>query len=286
MKKLLATLLASTMALTAIGGLVACNDDNGGGGGGYVDPFDSEIGGVWSVPEEDSYWLAGGLAGYENASWDEPAPEGMKFEQNSENENLYRLKLDLFEGDMFKIRFEGLGWDDEAGVSKLTADINLLESLRDGDIGVENGGLGGANFEVKTDGQYEIRINTAPSDRSVVTYVRLGDPTKELDTASYVWYIRGDMNGWDEVTDAEDAPNYVFTKDAAGDSTLEITLEEEQGFKFCVIGKAWGVQLDASKVEGLEPNFENDGGNIKVVEAGTYTFKIDKKGKKVTYTKA
>ncbi|MDE5592591.1 MAG: extracellular solute-binding protein [Clostridiales bacterium] len=34
MKKLLATLLASTMALTAIGGLVACGGGNGGGNGG------------------------------------------------------------------------------------------------------------------------------------------------------------------------------------------------------------------------------------------------------------
>lgn len=299
MKKLLATLLVSTMALSAIGGLVACGGDDDNKAPAYKDPFAGTVGGTWSVPTEDSYWLAGGYALHGSHWEDTTSPEGLKFEQNSENENLYRLKLDLIEGDQFKVRFENLGWDDEAGVSKLTADINLLKSLRDGEIKPEVGGMGGSNFVVYEDGQYEIRINTAPKDASVVTYVRLGDPVNAPETDSYEWMIMGGgvkLNNWgaDDIQDAEDAATgTVFTKGADGVNTLTIELAVDDVFKFTVVGKGWGVELNATKVEGeLGPNFgrgvEDDGSentNLRCLVAGTYKFTIDKKGKTITIEK-
>lgn len=298
MKKLLATLLASTMALTAIGGLVACGDDGEtpAGGGGYNDPFAGTITGTWDVPTDDSYYVAGGLKGYPQANWnDTVAPEGMKLLQNSDNENLYKIELNLYDGDTFKLRFEGLDWDDAPGISSINAQNNLLESLKTGDIQPVGDGFSSYNFGVKRDGKYELRFNAGATPDSIVTYVRLGD-APVIDGSDYVWYITGgaaNMWNWagDMMTEAQaelgENADMIFAKDATTKvNTLTITLAANDEFKFVVAGKGWSVQLDSSKMATLAPDFEDAGGNFKCVNAGTYTFTINKEGTAVTYTKA
>ena len=294
MKKLLATLLASTMALSAMGALVACGGGDDAGKGGYKDPF-ANVKGTWSVPAEDSYWLAGSFAdrGFAN-EWEETtAPEGLKFSQNSDNDKLYKLEINLYSGDEFKIRFEGLGWDDQAGVSKLSADLNLLESLKNGDIGANPGG--DANFHVNKDGKYEVRINTAPKDKSIVTYERLGDaPVREV---SYNWFIIGGtgLNDWTNPEEVEDlAEGTLFTKQENGSYTLTIALDAGTTFKFANVGQGWSGAIDCYKCaqlgtahadENLEGMTEGmDNGNFKVLTGGTYTFTISATNDSVSYT--
>lgn len=291
MKKLLATLLVSTMALSAIGGLVACGggDDDGKTTG----PDWSK--GTWSVPTEDSYWLAGSFAArnFENEWESMVAPDGLKFEQNSVNTGLYRLEMNLYEGDEFKVRFEGLGWDDEAGVSKLSADINLKESLKNGDIGANPGG--DANFHVNKDGKYELRIDTTPKDKSIVSYVwKEAAPAREV---TYNWFIIGGtgLNDWTNPTSVDDlADGTLFEKQDNGTYTLEIALEAGTTFKFANVGQGWSGAIDMYKCaqlgdEHADDNLEGmtegmDNGNFKVLTGGTYTFTIAATNDAVTYT--
>lgn len=181
-KRLLSVGLCLALGLSVGGGLAACNDDNGG------NPTVDWNAGTWSKPDA-SYWLAGNLAGYdntvlENDGWgadtgEETIPAERKFEQNSENEKLWRLVINLYKDEEFKIRFGSLGWDEESGKSKLSADSNLDKAVADDKNGIYDatGGMGGSNFKVAADGQYEVRID-ATGAPSVVSYVRKGDAPK------------------------------------------------------------------------------------------------------------
>lgn len=180
-KRLLSVGLCLALGLSVGGGLAACKDS------GENTPTVDWNAGTWSKPEA-SYWIAGTLNGYENTlannGWgedlgEESVPAERRFEQNSENDKLWRLVINLYKDEEFKIRFGALGWDEENGKSKLSADTNLDKSVADDENGIYDatGGMGGSNFKVAADGQYEVRID-ATGAPSVVTYVRKGDAPK------------------------------------------------------------------------------------------------------------
>ena len=180
-KRLLSVGLCLALGLSVGGGLAACKDSGEG------TPTVDWNAGTWSKPEA-SYWIAGTLNGYENTlandGWgedlgEESVPAERCFEQNSENDKLWRLVINLYKDEEFKIRFGALGWDEENGKSKLSADTNLDKSVADDKNGIYDatGGMGGSNFKVAADGQYEVRID-ATGAPSVVTYVRKGDAPK------------------------------------------------------------------------------------------------------------
>ena len=180
-KRLLSVGLCLALGLSVGGGLAACKDS------GENTPTVDWNAGTWSKPEA-SYWIAGTLNGYENTlaknGWgedlgEESVPAERRFEQNSENDKLWRLVINLYKDEEFKIRFGALGWDEENGKSKLSADTNLDKSVADDKNGIYDatGGMGGSNFKVAADGQYEVRID-ATGAPSVVTYVRKGDAPK------------------------------------------------------------------------------------------------------------
>ena len=294
MKKLLATLLASSMALTAIGGLVACGGDDKPGGG-YDDPFNKTITGTWAAPEE-TYWVAATLKYYDNATWGDDAgtatiPEDFQFQQNSDNKDLYKVTLNLYKGDIFKIRYADTSWDDMPGISKLTADENLLKSLNTATspISEEAGeGLGGKNFVVNQDGVYELRINTAPTDKSIVTYVRKSD-APVLSTSYYVGFYGafGGETAWVEPT-AETAKSTAVT-DPTEDTTHEISMACEEGDEFGLrvmqkvtkgeVAGDWKqggwVGATSTAIEADHKAFEaSSGGNFSCVTAGTYKFTV------------
>lgn len=291
MKKLLATLLASSMALTAIGGLVACGGDDKPGGG-YDDPFNKTITGTWAAPEE-TYWVAATLKYYDNATWGDDAgtatiPEDFQFQQNSDNKDLYKVTLNLYKGDIFKIRYADTSWDDMPGVSKLTADENLLKSLNTATspISEEAGeGLGGKNFVVNQDGVYELRINTAPTDKSIVTYVRKSD-APVLSTSYCVDFHGkfGDATGW-----ADSAVRSTEVTDPTEDTTHEISMEFAEGDEFglrvmqkVTKGEVAGDWKQGSWINAISTAIEEDheafeasaDGNFSCVTAGTYKFTV------------
>lgn len=151
------------------GGLVACNKDK--------DPEPTHVAG-----DNSSYWLAGKIKGV--AAWDPPKGEdgaetepadAVRFKYTDEAD-IYTVTLDLWQDDMFKIRYVGRGWDDEGG--QLNASNNFDEATNgdteNGISGEPGTGMGGRNFQVYAEGNYTVTIN-ATGDVPDVTWVRNGD---------------------------------------------------------------------------------------------------------------
>lgn len=107
--------------------------------------------------------------------------------------------------------------------------------------------------------------------------------TKELaESAEAVaysdWYVRGSHNNW--------GTSDRFVLGANGIST--ITVELQAGVQFKLADANWTSEISYSNaVFAADPNFDwgTDNYNIKVVNAGTYTFTIDAEGN-LTITKA
>ena len=128
-KRLLSVGLCLALGLSVGGGLAACKDS------GENTPTVDWNAGTWSKPEA-SYWIAGTLNGYENTlannGWgedlgEESVPAERRFEQNSENDKLWRLVINLYKDEEFKIRFGALGW---ASSARIPISINRLPMIR------------------------------------------------------------------------------------------------------------------------------------------------------------
>ena len=194
----------------------------------------------------------------------------------------------MYKGDIFKIRYADTSWDDMPGVSKLTADENLLKSLNTATspISEEAGeGLGGKNFVVNQDGVYELRINTAPTDKSIVTYVRKSD-APVLSTSYCVDFHGkfGDATGW-----ADSTVRSTEVTDPTEDTTHEISMEFAEGDEFglrvmqkVTKGEVAGDWKQGSWIGATSTAIEEDheafeasaGGNFSCVTAGTYKFTV------------
>lgn len=112
--------------------------------------------------------------------------------------------------------------------------------------------------ELSSDGE---KYNAAPKfyEEGEFTDVEIVEETPVL-------YVRGDMNGWGVVEE------YKLAYDEDSDvATLEVELEEGVGFK--VADANWKEQFGFGRLADTT-GFEDDGGNIKVVVAGTYVVTV------------
>ncbi len=190
-KTILAIGLGLTIGLSGMS-LVACGGKKDGGG----DPWAAA---EWERPET-TYWVAGGLKGEDKPLQGYPentvkwgtgtqtgAPEEVAFKQSKSDETKYKVTLNLYVGDQFKIRYEGLDWDEEPGKSKISYDsLDASQQVDGADIGGEEGtGVGGRNFEVYKDGTYELRLDIS-GDFPVVSYVRTADAPAKPNPATAI----------------------------------------------------------------------------------------------------
>ncbi len=165
-------------------GLVACGGDEDNGPKDVCPdyaPFSSAT--FTQVSEEnDAYWLAGSFKAY-GEYWGDSvqdiyAPdEDVRFWESAENPGYYKITLDLYEGDNFKIRHEGEGWVDNTPANIPFEKMRASSQKEDGGIYKKADGMTELNnFLCQTDGKYEIYLYVGEGENVVeVDYKRIGD---------------------------------------------------------------------------------------------------------------
>lgn len=204
------------------------------------------------------------------------------------NKNEFSITLDLYKDDKFQLVYDWQ-WDGQKGYglfSKL--DATMFES---------GGGISGekdkANVSVLMDGNYTVTITTDPDDakQDVITITRNGDaapadpadePEPYVPNDSTQAFMKGSwVADWSENIELkrnEGTFTYTATKELAAGTELYFMLWEN-GADTGVGMNSTAVTDDASKAL-LEEAY-----NVKVKEAGTYTFTVNAETLTITITK-
>lgn len=302
MKKLLATLLASAMALTAIGGLVACGGDNddGKGGGKLSDYYlvGVSAGSLFSGTKVEG-WTPIGTKDEDGevtgAATRKELPDKL-FLRTTNKANVYTITVELYKNDQFCICDAKAGEEaavDEGG-SKSGWDNQIKFVNSDGTVhGTESQYIGQAyspfgaerNFGVLKAGKYKITYDAKGKDEDdievgYVSYERVGEATP-LQMPDKEVYIKGNLDGlndwghgfandWKLAFDAT-KKEYTFT--------VPVTADDVEG------GKQFGLAMyDTGATTGdgdfMDTAYLGDSGdandkwgatgNFAPTQAGTY----------------
>lgn len=195
--------------------------------------------------------------------------------------NEFAITLDMYAGDQFQV-IHDWGWDGQKGFGAFTSiDEAQMEN---------GGGLGGSavtsNVNVLMDGNYTITLTTDPDNaaQDTLTIVRNGDASaaapekEETEEPAYVVnentsiVVKGSwVSDWSENKDLERVD---------GTNTFKITMDLDAGIELYFMvwdnGEDTGLGMNGSNVadDGSRALLE-DAYNVKVLDAGTYTFTVD-----------
>ncbi len=189
------------------------------------------------------------------------------------DENIFTYEgIDMFVGEEWCITING-AYDGQIG---FTGTSNL--TLVDTGVTMELGGGPGTvkNFKVKTEGNYDVELNTGVTPR-VLTITRVGDaveqpPAPEVDAAE--WHLIGTMNSWTEGDKTFPLYFNLLTEMYTGEFDLVLPTEGPIQFKIAT-GSTWDNSRGNGNVEVPSPapawlDLTDGGGNIKITEAGKY----------------
>lgn len=205
--------------------------------------------------------------------------------------NEFAITLDLYAGDQFQV-IHDWSWDGQKGFGAFTTiDASQMEN---------GGGLGGsaatANVNVLMDGNYTITLTTDPDNaaQDTLIIVRNGDASADasaLEVEEEPAYVVNENTGivvkgswvsdWSENKDLERIE---------GTNTYKITLDLDAGTELYFMvwdsGKDTGLGMNGSNVanDGSRALLE-DAYNVKVLDAGSYTFTVDADKMEVSVTK-
>lgn len=204
--------------------------------------------------------------------------------------NEFSITVNLYEGDQFQV-IHDWSWDGQKGFGCFTS-VDETQM-------VSGGGLGGsaatANVNVAMDGNYTITLTTDPDNelQDTLTIVRNGDATavEEKPAEPETTYTVGETTGitvkgsW--VSDWSDIKE--LTREA-GTNKFTITMDLEAGIELYFMvydnGKDTGLGMNSTAVvDNASKAFIEDSYNIKVINAGTYTFTVDADTMTVTVSK-
>lgn len=204
--------------------------------------------------------------------------------------NEFSITVNLYEGDQFQV-IHDWSWDGQKGFGCFTS-VDETQM-------VSGGGLGGstatANVNVAMDGNYTITLTTDPDNelQDTLTIVRNGDATavEEKPAEPETTYTVGETTGitvkgsW--VSDWSDIKE--LTREA-GTNKFTITMDLEAGIELYFMvydnGKDTGLGMNSTAVvDNASKALIEDSYNIKVINAGTYTFTVDADTMTVTVSK-
>lgn len=248
------------------------------------------------VAEDTRLWYVVGTGASKvlsDSNWagsvDDAVKEACQLVATGNATNEFAITLDMFAGDQFQV-IHDWAWDGQKGFGAFTSiDETQMEN---------GGGLGGstmtANVNVIMDGNYTITLTTDPEKpaQDTLTIVRNGDasgaaPQKEEEPAYVVnentsIVVKGSwVSDWSENKDLERVD---------GTNTYKITLDLDAGTELYFMvwdsGKDTGLGMNGSCVanDGSRALLE-DAYNVKVLDAGTYTFTVDADALQISVTK-
>ena len=227
------------------------------------------------------------------SSWagsvEDSVKEACQLKATGKATNEFSITLDLFAGDQFQVIYDWQ-WNGQKGYGCFTTIDNTQ---------MENGGgLAGSddksNVNVIMDGNYTITLTTDPDNalQDTLTIVRNGDavgdkeePSKEpeyvvSDTTGIV--VKGSwVSDWSE--------NKDLTR-VEGTNTFKITMDLAAGIELYFMvydnGADTGLGMNATAVtDDASKALLEEAYNIKVKDAGTYTFTVDADTMTITVSK-
>ncbi len=224
------------------------------------------------------------------ADVDDSVKDACQLKATGNATNEFAITLNLYAGDQFQI-IHDWSWDGQKGFGRFTTiDETQMEN---------GGGLSGSdstsNINVIMDGNYTITLTTDPDNelQDTLAIVRNGDATEqaaapESNETSY------------EVTDATGivvkgswvddwSENKELTR-VDGTNQFTITMDLDAGIElyFMVFdnGEDTGLGMNATAVtDDASKALLEEAYNIKVAEAGTYTFTVDADTMTITVAK-
>lgn len=195
--------------------------------------------------------------------------------------NEFSITVNLYEGDQFQV-IHDWAWDGQKGYGCFT-------SIDDTQM-ANGGGLGGSdttsNVNVVMDGNYTITLTTDPDNelQDTLSIVRNGDATateEEKTTEPETKYTVSEATGitvkgsW--VSDWSDIKELTRQ---SGTNKFSITMDLEAGIELYFMvydnGEDTGLGMNSTAVvDDASKALIEDAYNIKVINAGTYTFTVD-----------
>ncbi len=223
-KKLVALTVSGAMAVTAVSLMAACG------------PKEPE--GPAFVEDTTVYHVAGSSKNEElPLAWSpnlEGKPDSVIFKKDTTvtNENVYKLEMKLYAGDMFKIVHDE-AWENEINAYYFTnaeenADYGTATKNENGDIVFHSESTSSSNITLAEghDGIYEFILKTYPAKEGEEKYdlsFRLVESIPRL-KIPYKMYVYGDMNNWGKSGNVE---SYIMKKnDTKWTGVLDIKDED------------------------------------------------------------
>ncbi len=231
-----------------------------------------------------------------NSAWagadaDDAAKEACKLAPTGNVTNEFSLTLDLYAGDQFQV-IHDWAWDGQRGFGYFTTiDTTQMEN---------GGGLAGtsdkSNVNVLMDGNYTITMTTDPDNEAqdTLSIVRNGDPVTaagdvvvEEEPAYVVTDATGIVVKGSWVSDWSENKDLTRTE---GTNLFTITMDLDAGIELYFMvydnGADTGLGMNGSAVvDEASKALLEEAYNVKVAEAGTYTFTVDAETMTITVTK-
>ena len=215
--------------------------------------------------------------------------EACQLKATGNTTNEFAITLDLYAGDQFQIIYDWQ-WDGQKGYGCFTTIDNTQ---------MENGGgLAGSddksNVNVVMDGNYTITLTTDPDNalQDTLVVVRNGDPLGEKEEISTeeTTYTVSEATGI--VVKGSWVADWSENKDLTreeGTNIFKITMELDAGIELYFMvydnGADTGLGMNATAVtDDASKALLEEAYNIKVKDAGTYTFTVDADTMTITVT--
>lgn len=239
-----------------------------------------------------------------DSSWagstvEDSVKENYLLTRTTEGLNEFTITIDLYKEDMFQIVADW-AWDTQLGYGYIASPDDSIVSTGEGGL---NADTKKSNIQIGQDGNYTITLVTDPDNDAAneITIVRNGDATVALDdvveeettTAEVVTTLTGDdPNVRTKGSWKDDWSDIKKLDKVDGTNNWTITMDLDAATELCFSG------YDGDTDTGLimkEPNVKDDaskalitstdGNNIKITDAGNYTFTVNGDTLDVTITK-